>query len=129
MASTTPRTTKREFYNRAVAELNLDVRDPFTNLLANAFALVDQRDALELEAAALRERNVMMRERLNVVVEQLVTARRSVWEVWNRTSSVLFATEADANKYMQMHSAAIGLIKRELPILAYVAIPDEQEPT
>ena len=33
----------------------------------------------ELEAAALRERNVMMRERLNVVVEQLVTARRSVW--------------------------------------------------
>ena len=44
---TTP--SKKAFYDAAVKELNLDVRDPFTNLLANALALVDQRDALKLE--------------------------------------------------------------------------------
>ena len=52
-ATATPR-TKREFYDRAVAELNLDVSDPFTNLLANAFALVDQRDQLERDLADAR---------------------------------------------------------------------------
>ena len=116
MASITPRTD--------VLDQGLYGYSDYRRTMPQVLALAR---ALELEAAALRERNVMMRERLNVVVEQLVTARRSVWEVWNRTSSVLFATEADANKYMQMHSAAIGLIKRELPILEYVAIPDEQE--
>ena len=45
---------KRVYFDRVVAELNLDVRDTFTLLLANACALLDQRDALKAELAALR---------------------------------------------------------------------------
>jgi hypothetical protein len=40
---------KREFLERVVEDLNLDIRDPFTLLLANAMALADQRDALKAE--------------------------------------------------------------------------------
>jgi len=49
--SETPR-TKRQFYERVVEELNLDTRDPFTRLFANACALGDQRGQLEHELAA-----------------------------------------------------------------------------
>lgn len=35
--------TKREFYEQAILELNLDVRDPFTNLLANLSACKTSR--------------------------------------------------------------------------------------
>lgn len=46
--------TKREFFDRAVKELDLDTSDPFTLLLANALALVDERDALRTERDRLR---------------------------------------------------------------------------
>lgn len=36
-------TTKREFLDRVIKELNLDISDPFTLILANAFALDDLR--------------------------------------------------------------------------------------
>lgn len=41
----TPR-SKKECFERVVAELNLDTRDPFTRLFAIACALVDHRDSL-----------------------------------------------------------------------------------
>lgn len=55
------------------------------------------------------------------VAEQVPT---EVWEVWNRTTSTLFATENDADEYMRLFPASIGLtkgvrnlfrIQRELP--------------
>ena len=49
---------KREFFDKAVAELNLDVRDPFTLLFANACALLDQRDELKREVAELRDKTI-----------------------------------------------------------------------
>jgi len=48
--------TKSDFYRNIVEELNLDVRDNFTLLLANAFALNDQRDYLQSELAAATAR-------------------------------------------------------------------------
>ena len=46
---------QRQFYDRVVAELNLDTNDPFTKILANTFALADQRDHLKKELAELHE--------------------------------------------------------------------------
>ena len=54
--------TKRDFYKRAIEELNLDVRDPFTNLFANACALVDHRDELKF---ALARRDALLRRLLS----------------------------------------------------------------
>lgn len=45
-------TTKREFLERVVKELNLDVRDPLTLLIANACALADLCDELRAQLAA-----------------------------------------------------------------------------
>lgn len=50
----TPR--KSVFFDRVVEELNLDTRDAFTLLFANACALVDQRDALKAQLAACEAR-------------------------------------------------------------------------
>lgn len=38
--------SKREYFKRVVAELNLDTRDPHTLLFANAAALADLCDEL-----------------------------------------------------------------------------------
>jgi len=46
--------TKKYFFDKVVAELNLDVGGTFTLLLANAFALCDQRDALADELSRLK---------------------------------------------------------------------------
>ena len=48
-------TTKRECFDRVVAELHLDTRDPFTNLLANACALADLTDELRAALAAAQK--------------------------------------------------------------------------
>ena len=82
--------------------------------------------ALELEAAALRERNVMMRERLNVVVEQLVTARRSERERCAKVCDEIFTEQlnrvvGDQWKGPPDVAADCAEIIR--------ALPDEQEPT
>lgn len=39
--------SKKEFFEQIVKELNLDVSDPFTLLMANAFALADLCEALQ----------------------------------------------------------------------------------
>lgn len=72
MTEPTPR-TKREFYEKAVAELNLDVRDPFTNLFANACALCDQRDELKrsLARAEALLREVLPRTKNGAVLDDL----------------------------------------------------------
>lgn len=44
-------TSKREFFDRVVQELNLNTSDPFTLLLANALAVVEQRDELKKRLA------------------------------------------------------------------------------
>jgi len=49
-------TSKKAFFERVVAELNLDTRDPYTLLMANACALVDQRDELQRELAEAKAR-------------------------------------------------------------------------
>lgn len=54
--------TKREYFERVVKELNLDTRDPFTLLFANACALMDQRDALKKENDALRQAKILLLE-------------------------------------------------------------------
>jgi hypothetical protein len=48
-------TPKRELLNLIVDELNLDTRDPFTLVLANALALSDMVDELRAELAATTE--------------------------------------------------------------------------
>ena len=48
--------SKKQYFDRVVEELNLDIRDPFTLLLANAFALCDQRDTIKRENAVLRRK-------------------------------------------------------------------------
>lgn len=48
--------TTREFIARVADELNLDLRDPFTLLLANACALLDMKEELERELRAAEER-------------------------------------------------------------------------
>ena len=65
---------KLTFYNRVVEELNLDTRDSFTNLLANACALCDQRDEqaeriaqLERESGALEAECAKLSGELSVV--------------------------------------------------------------
>ena len=47
--------TKADYFKRVVAELNLDTRDPFTLLFANACALQDQRDYLHDQNTRLHE--------------------------------------------------------------------------
>ena len=69
---------KREFFDKAVAELNLDVRDPFTLLFANACALLDQRDELKREVAALREATI---EECAKVCDQLFAEEKNTGDV------------------------------------------------
>ena len=45
-------TSKRDFLDRLVKELNLDLTDPFTLIFANAVALADTCDALRKELTA-----------------------------------------------------------------------------
>lgn len=72
---------KLTFYTRVVEELNLDTRDPFTNLLANACALCDQRDEqaeriaqLERESGALEG----VAETIKSASEACVVSRNAV---------------------------------------------------
>jgi hypothetical protein len=120
----TPR-TKRECLASVVEELNLDVRDPFTLILANAFALDDLRRQLELELSQTRlernsARNVLVRA---IERERLANMRATEWEeaaeaarsaIGPRTACLLLAEKwmGYANDKSGRHPAAAETLQR-----------------
>lgn len=112
----TPR-TKREFYDRVVAELNLDTRDPFTNLLANACALVDQRDQLERGLAVASDEISRLERELvaapsakvpqSVVDEIIERAEQACRYVWKHQ-------EMEPGEYAQGFENACGICEKAI---------------
>lgn len=68
-------TTKQELYNRVVKELNLDVDDPFTNLMAHAFALVEQRDEQRIKLRHTGEKVELIRAEARILLDRLLDGR------------------------------------------------------
>lgn len=80
-SATRPIHTKRELVDRVVAELNLDTRDPFTNLLANACALADLVDELRAELARSQSEAIYTKADLEAACEIAVAGYKKAVEL------------------------------------------------
>ena len=67
--------SKKIALERVIAELNLNVRDPFTRLIANTFALYDQREQFRAYIATIESSQAQ-------AVREEIALRTELVEAW-----------------------------------------------
>ena len=68
--------TKRECLDAVIADLNLDVRDPFTHLLANALALFDQQQEERMATLRHIEARSNLTQQILALEDSLIAERQ-----------------------------------------------------
>lgn len=104
--------SKKQFLDRVIEELNLDVDDPLTNFIANAFALCDQREALHSYAKGLEGRLEEQKWEVMDINQHALEWEETATRFFKRAEAAeakLAAAKKDAERYRWLKLACRNL--------------------